>query len=117
MYACARLCLWWWCPGRLPVSGRGTTEGGFVASFAELNAIRAGLEDRFPGWQIWYVPQMGGVTWCAQPWPVVNSLSPEQLAADITAAHESAASENHALAGRADYAHHAPGVTQADFAE
>jgi hypothetical protein len=27
------------------------------------------------------------VQWCAQPWPLVNADSPEELAGDIRAAH------------------------------
>jgi hypothetical protein len=79
-----------------------------------LDRIKADLERRFPGWHIWYVPHVGGsVTWCAQPWPLINSGSPEQLAAEIIQAHEESAGEWPALANRPDYAASAPGVPQA----
>jgi hypothetical protein len=71
--------------------------------------MKAELQKRFPGWNIWYVPCYGGtVTWCAQPLPVINSDSPEHLAEEILHAHEGAAGEWFALASRDDYAHHSP---------
>jgi hypothetical protein len=51
----------------------------------ELDRIKADLQDRFPGWQIWYVPHSvdRSVTWCARPHPLLNEGSPEDLAAAI----------------------------------
>jgi hypothetical protein len=51
----------------------------------ELDVIKASLEDRFPSWQIWYVPHSGNrtVTWCARPHPLLNEASPEDLAEAI----------------------------------
>jgi len=80
-----------------------------------LDKIRRELEQQFPGWHIWYVPHVGKhVTWCAQPWPLINSTSPEHLAADIRNAHEEAAAEWSALAGINDYGVSAPGIQGAD---
>jgi len=59
-----------------------------VSILLELDKIRDDLAARFPGWQIWYVPgSTRTVTWCARPWPLVNSPSPERLAFDIRNAH------------------------------
>lgn len=58
----------------------------------ELDRIAAELRQRNPGWQIWFVPKLGkDATWCARPWPLINSTSPEQLEADIAQAHAEAA--------------------------
>lgn len=77
----------------------------------EQDKIKRDLEQQFPGWHIWFVPGMNKkVTWCAQPWPLINSGSPEHLAADITSAHTEAAAEWPALAGLDDYADTAPGI-------
>jgi hypothetical protein len=58
----------------------------------QLDSTKADLQQQFPGWHIWYVPGMNRtVTWCAQPWPLLNTGSPEHLAAAITEAHEVAA--------------------------
>ena len=56
----------------------------------ELDAIKADLEGRFPGWQVWYVPHStdAGVTWCARPKPILNEASPEHLAEAIEAARQ-----------------------------
>jgi hypothetical protein len=52
--------------------------------FDGLDAIKADLEDRFPGWQVWYVPHNNRtVTWCARPHPLLNENSPEDLAQAI----------------------------------
>ena len=52
-----------------------------------LDAKLAELKARFPGWRIWYVPTVvNGVTWCAQPLPLINSSSPDSLAREIEAA-------------------------------
>ena len=52
--------------------------------------------------------------WCAQPWPLINSGSPEHLAAEIAQAHTEAAADWPALANRTDYAVSAPGIPQAE---
>ena len=78
-----------------------------------LDNTKRELEAQFPGWHIWYIPHLNrSVTWCAQPWSLINSQSPEHLAADITEAHSVAAADWPALANRADYAVTAPGVSQ-----
>jgi hypothetical protein len=52
-----------------------------------LDRTKRELEAQFPGWHIWYVPHLDrSVTWCAQPWPLINSQSPEHLTAEITEA-------------------------------
>jgi hypothetical protein len=89
-----------------------------VGFLDDLDKIKADLEQRFPSWPIWFVPHIvpvGGckVTWCARPWPLINSSSPEHLAADIRTAHEEAAAEWPALASLADYGANAPGIPRA----
>lgn len=76
---------------------------------------RAQLEEWLPGWRIWYVPNLDrDPTWCAQPWPHINCDSPEQLVEEIKDAHQEAACEWNALAGIADYAHHARIIKRAE---
>ena len=49
---------------------------------------RRELERQFPGWEIWYVPrEPDGATWCARPRMLLSAESPEDLAADVRAAH------------------------------
>ena len=80
-----------------------------------LDKIRAELQEQFPGWHIWYVPRTDRtVAWCAQPWPLINSGSPEHLAADIAHAHAEAAAEWPALASQADYRQSAPSAIPRD---
>jgi len=50
---------------------------------------RRELERQFPGWEIWYVPrEPDGATWCARPQLLINTESPEDLAATLRAAHD-----------------------------
>ena len=52
-----------------------------------LDREKAELEERHPGWQIWYVPHLDRtVTWCARRNPLLNEASPEDLSAAIEAA-------------------------------
>jgi len=46
-----------------------------------LDERKRELEQDNPGWQVWYVPHSArrGATWCARPWPLLNSESPEEL--------------------------------------
>lgn len=56
-----------------------------MASWADQQ--KAELEARFPGWKIWYVPRSAGsTTWCAQPEPLLNCGTPQELEEEITAA-------------------------------
>ena len=42
--------------------------------------IRAQLQERFPGWQVWWVKKTGkGYIWCARPNPLINADTPEDL--------------------------------------
>lgn len=67
-----------------------------------LDRIAAELRQRNPGWQIWFVPRVGkDAEWCARPWPLINSTSPEHLAADIARARAEAAEKWPALAPQA----------------
>ncbi len=93
-----------------------TGQGGEVMAsrLQQMDVTRAELAQQFPGWQVWYVPALGGTTWCARPWPLLNCPSPEHLAAAITEAHNAAAADWPALANRADYAVTAPGIPQAE---
>jgi hypothetical protein len=76
------------------------------------------LEEQFPGWHIWHVPRVDGpTTWCTQPWPLINSGSPEHLATEIRNAHEEPAAGWPALASIEDYAVTAPGSPRALFGE
>jgi len=55
----------------------------------ELDKRRHELERDNPDWQIWYVPHTNRtVTWCARPWPLLNTDSPEQLQKLIDQAHD-----------------------------
>ena len=86
-----------------------------MADLSALDRIKAELQEQFPGWHIWYVPRINApTTWCAQPWPLINSSSPEHLAAEIVQAHTEAAADWPALANRTDYAVSAPGIPQAE---
>ncbi len=86
-----------------------------MADLHALDRIKAELQEQFPGWHIWFVPHMNApATWCAQPWPLINSSSPEHLAAEIVQAHTEAAADWPALANRTDYAVSAPGIPQAE---
>ena len=81
---------------------------GFLS---DQDKIKRDLEERFPGWHIWYVPSTHERTaWCAQPWPLINTRSPEHLAAEIIQAHTEASADWPALASVDDYAIHAPGA-------
>lgn len=46
----------------------------------------AKLRQAYPGWRIWHVPGNGRGTWCAQPLPLINVGSPDELARAIEAA-------------------------------
>jgi len=47
----------------------------------ERDRIKADLEERFPAWQIWYVPRLGQLTlWCARRTPHLEAESAEELA-------------------------------------
>ena len=87
----------------------GATDGGYR---------KRELEEQFPGWHIWYVPRVNGpTTWCTQPWPLINSGSPEHLAAEIRNAHEEPAAGWPALASIEDYAVTAPGSPRTLFSK
>ena len=75
-----------------------------VHDLAALDKIRHELEERLPGWRIWYVPRStGAVTWCAHPWPVINAQTPEQLLAEVAQAHAEASDDWPALAAAEAY--------------
>jgi hypothetical protein len=81
---------------------------GFLTA---LDAMKAELEGEFPGWHIWFVPGINRtVTWCAQPYPLINSSSPEHLREEIRQAHEEASFDWPALAGIDDYSVSATGI-------
>jgi len=91
-----------------------------MADLHALDRIKVELQEQFPGWHVWYVPHCGTdrhVTWCAQPWPLINSSSPEHLAAEIRSAHEEAAAEWPVLASIEDYGVTAPGIPRALLSE
>jgi|HubBroStandDraft_2_1064218.scaffolds.fasta_scaffold683686_2 hypothetical protein len=55
-----------------------------MSYLTELDVIKRELEERHPGWQIWFVPKLNrDVTWCARPNPLLNEASPEDLSAAI----------------------------------
>jgi hypothetical protein len=54
-------------------------EGLMALNFTDLDAQRNRLEGAHPGWHVWYVPHQGGITWCAQPTPILNEASAEDL--------------------------------------
>jgi hypothetical protein len=50
----------------------------------DLETAKAELRERFPGWQIWYVPNItGGPTWHARPLGQLDAATPEGLAGQI----------------------------------
>jgi hypothetical protein len=55
-----------------------------MSFLTEQDQIKHELEERHPGWQVWYVPHNDRtVTWCARPNPLLNEASPEDLSAAI----------------------------------
>jgi hypothetical protein len=54
----------------------------------EPDRIKADLEARFPGWQVWYVRMAPGrgMLWCGRRLPQLQADSPEELAELIKAA-------------------------------
>ncbi|HTV98901.1 MAG TPA: hypothetical protein VMF87_01270 [Streptosporangiaceae bacterium] len=54
-----------------------------MPSFKDLDDLRDQLQDKHPGWRVWYVPQAAGITWCAQPTPTLNEASPDDLSKAI----------------------------------
>jgi len=92
----------------------GRTQKTYRHDLTALDRIKAELAEKFPGYQIWYVPNLyGPVTWCARPWPLLNAHSPEFLVSEIRKAHEEAAAEWPALASLDDYGRAAPGIPRA----
>ena len=54
---------------------------------SQLDAELAKLRVAFPGWRIWFVPHASGaVVWCAQPLPLLNCGSPQELCEEIARA-------------------------------
>jgi hypothetical protein len=50
----------------------------------ELDERKRQLEQRHPGWHVWYVPHLDrSVTWCGRANPLLNEDSPEALSAAI----------------------------------
>ena len=71
-----------------------------VSYLQELDRIKDELQERFPGWQVWYVPRLHqSASWCARPWPLLNAQTPDHLAAEIGQARAEAAAEWPALRG------------------
>lgn len=60
----------------------------------------AALRQRFPGWQIW----ASGIAWCAQPQPLINAASAEELAGAIAMAHGQPPYGSPSLASARSYA-------------
>lgn len=48
-------------------------------NFKDLDAERDRLERAHLGWQVWYVPHMNGITWCARPLPSLSEASTDDL--------------------------------------
>jgi hypothetical protein len=70
-----------------------------MSYLGKLDQIAAELRQRHPGWQIWFVPELGRApAWCARPWPLLNAASPEHLEAEIAQAHAEASENWPALA-------------------
>jgi hypothetical protein len=70
----------------------------------ELDESVRDFQEMYPGWQFWYVLNSVSrtVTWCARPWPLINTDA-LSLAGDIAAAHAEAAEKWPALASLPDY--------------
>lgn len=61
------------------------------SALAPYDEELAKLRSAHPAWSIWFVPhtQPGGglrMVWCAQPRPLLNCDSPEELVAEMRAA-------------------------------
>ncbi len=55
-----------------------------MAILTDLDKQLAELQERHPGWRIWFVPHLGGqVVWCGQREPLLNTDSAEHLSAAI----------------------------------
>jgi hypothetical protein len=65
---------------------RGVKLHSMAHDFQGLDAIKAELERKHPGWWIWYVPAMNSVGWCARPHPGLAEHSPEDLETAISEA-------------------------------
>lgn len=57
--------------------------------FAPYDEQLAKLRADWPAWHIWYVPHskdgvLTGITWCAQPHPVLNCHSVKDLEEEMT---------------------------------
>jgi hypothetical protein len=48
-------------------------------NFTDLDSERDRIQDVHPGWQVWYVPHMNGITWCARPLPSLSEGSTDDL--------------------------------------
>lgn len=60
---------------------------GYTPGMSPDDHALARLREAYPGWRIWHVPAVyGGGTWCAQPLPLINVGSPDELMRAIEAA-------------------------------
>jgi hypothetical protein len=63
----------------------------YASDLSGLDRIAAELRTQFPGWRIWYVPNLySPPTWCGHPHPTINAGSVEQFVAEIREAHAEA---------------------------
>jgi hypothetical protein len=55
-----------------------------VSYLTELDETKRQLEEKHPGWHVWYVPHLNrSITWCARREPLLNEDSPESLSEAI----------------------------------
>ena len=53
---------------------------GYTGPMTQDDHALARLREAYPGWNIWHVPSSAGKgTWCAQPRPLINVGSPDEL--------------------------------------
>ena len=68
-----------------------------------LDELKRQLSERYPRWQIWFVPRTGQpAAWCARPLPRLEADSAEALSEAIAQA------ESHLLAGAVEPRHTSP---------
>ncbi len=69
-----------------------------------LDEQKRQLSERYPRWQIWFVPRVGQpAAWCARPLPLLEADSAERLREAIAQA------EGHLMAGAIEQPQASPG--------
>jgi hypothetical protein len=74
----------------LRILHQSSSQAHFTVDWEQAEQRKRELKEQFPGWHIWFVPHSAsdGETWCAQPWPLINAGSADELTAAMRAAHQ-----------------------------